>query len=70
MKFSMDWDGAGLENLSVEYIQGNASDFVVFIKSLGEAAQIKSIGGRGRWVVTREDGTQYIARPAEAEPKI
>lgn len=63
-----DWDGTGLENLEIEYIPGNAAEFVVFIQNLGDAAQIKSIEGHARWVITREDGMQYIARPWDVNP--
>lgn len=51
------------------YIKGGSSDFVVFIKSLGDKAELQGIDGKFRWVVTREDGTQYIARPEEANPE-
>lgn len=54
-------------DLEVVYIEGNASDFVVFIQGLKDKAQIHAIDGHMRWVVTREDGTQYVARPSEIE---
>ncbi len=53
--------------LPIEYIEGTGADFVVFIKGLGDKAQIKSIDGHARWIVTKEDGSQYIARPKEAQ---
>lgn len=49
----------------IVYVPGGASDFVVFIQALKDAAQLYSIEGHARWVVTREDGTEYIARPNE-----
>lgn len=54
--------------MEIEYVPGGDSDFVVFIKSLGDKAQMKSIDGHARWIVTREDETQYIARPWETNP--
>ncbi len=53
--------------LETEYIPGAGPDFVVFIKSLGDKAELCSIAGRARWVVKREDGTEYIARPIETK---
>lgn len=49
------------------YIPGGSADFVVFIDSQREKAELKSIEGHFRWVITREDGTQYIARPEDAK---
>lgn len=57
-----------MKDLPIEYIQGNSSDFVVFIQSLKDKARLESIDGHARWVVTRDDGTEYIARPIEAKP--
>lgn len=54
--------------LPIEYVAGAGPDFVVYINSLGEAAQLHSIKGYARWIVTREDGSKYIARPIEAKP--
>lgn len=48
------------------FIPGEAPDFVVFIKAQGEHAQLHAIEGHFRWVITREDGTRYIARPGNA----
>lgn len=55
--------------MDIEYIPGGAPDFIVFIKSLGDKALLKAVDGHFRWVITRDDGTQYIARPEEARPK-
>ncbi len=49
--------------LETEYIPGNDADFVVFVQSLKDKAQLKGIDGHFRWVIEREDGTKYIARP-------
>lgn len=54
------------ESLEIEYIKGSAADFVVFIQSLGDKATLKGIDGKFRWVITREDGSKYIARPESA----
>lgn len=53
--------------MEIEYIPGTGADFVVFIKSLGDKAELRGIDGHFRWVVTRDDGTQYICRPIEAK---
>lgn len=53
------------EGLETEYVPGTATDFIIFIQSLGDKANMKSIDGHARWVITREDGTKYIARPHE-----
>lgn len=53
--------------MNTEYIPGDSLAFVSFIKSLGDKAQLKVIDEKFRWIVTREDGTEYIARPQEAE---
>ena len=56
------------ENLPIEYISGDSLAFVTHIKSLGDKAILSNVDGHFRWVVTREDGTRYIARPEEAKP--
>ncbi len=40
-------------------------DFVAFIKEkgLGTKATLRNFDGHNRWVITEEDGTEYIARP-------
>lgn len=53
--------------LLIEYIVGGSADFVVFIQGLKDKAQLCSIGGKFRWVVKRDDGSEYIARPQETE---
>lgn len=57
------YDGPELET---EYIKGNDADFVVFIQRLKDKAELKNIGGKFRWIVEREDGSKYIARPQSA----
>lgn len=59
------WDSE-IGKLEVEYIPGTDSDFVVFVQSQGEKAQLKTTDGHFRWVVERENGTKYIARPNSA----
>lgn len=44
------------------YIPGTHADFVKFIRSLGDKAELRSNKGKFRWFVTREDGTEYIVR--------
>lgn len=60
---SLTYDGPPLET---EYIKGNDVDFVVFIQRLKDKAALKGIDGKFRWIVTRDDGTKYIARPESA----
>lgn len=50
------------------YIPGNGSDFVVFIQSQKDKAQLGVVDEKFRWVVERPDGTKYIARPEESKP--
>lgn len=54
-------------NMETRYIPGNASDFVVFIRSFGDNAELRGIDGHFRWVI-HEDGKEYIARPSEVRP--
>ncbi len=54
-------------DLPIEYIPGNDVEYVLFIKSLEGKAKLTGINGLFRWVVTREDGSQYIARPESAK---
>lgn len=54
------------EQLETIYIPGNDADFVVFIQGLRDKAALKSIDGKFRWLVEREDGSKYIARPQSA----
>lgn len=56
-----------LGKLDTVYIPGSDSDFVSFIQSLGDKANLKGIEGHFRWVVTKGDGTKYIARPENHE---
>ncbi len=60
-----DWIHDG-EELETNYVQGTDADFLEFIKSFGDKANVKSIDGHARWVIEREDGTKYIARPQSA----
>lgn len=58
-----------LNELPIEYIKGNSTDYVLFIQGLKDKAELKSVDGHARWVVTRDDGTRYIARPQDANEK-
>lgn len=53
--------------MEIKYIPD--TEFVIFIKQLGDKAQLKAIDGHFRWVVTGEDGIDYIARPEECRSK-
>ena len=53
-------------NLPIEYIPGNDTEFVLFVKGLKEKAELTNIDGHARWVVTKKDGSKYIARPESA----
>lgn len=54
-----------LGTLEEVVIEGASADFVVFIKSLGDKAELVVYGPHYQWLVTREGGTQYIAIPNE-----
>ncbi len=55
--------------LPIEYIKGNDTEFVIFVQSLRGKAELTNIGGKARWVITRDDGTKYIARPQSSKEK-
>lgn len=44
-------------------------EFVAFIKEqgVGDKANLKAIDGKFRWIITREDGSEYICRPQQDE---
>lgn len=48
---------------------GRETDFVLYIKGLGDKAELRGIDGHFRWIVTEADGTQFIARPDESKPE-
>lgn len=53
------------------YIEGDAAAFKAFIDAhyaTGTVA-LRGIEGKSRWVVTREDGTEFVARPWECNPQ-
>ena len=56
--------------METKYIPGDSVAFIKFIQELGigDKANLKTIEGKFRWVITAEDGTEYIARPEEADP--
>lgn len=53
--------------MEIVYIPGNDTEYVIFIQNLKEKATLTSIDGKQRWVVTRDDGTKYIARPESSK---
>ena len=54
--------------LPTEYIKGNDAEFVIFVQGLKDKAVLTNVKGKARWVITKEDGTKYIARPQSARP--
>lgn len=54
--------------MEIIYIPGEGPDFVVFIHQQGGKAQLTSIDGHFRWVITPEEGEPFIARPASEKP--
>lgn len=57
-----------LRDLPIKYIEGNGSDFVIFIQNKKDKARLESIDGHARWVVTEDDGSEVVYRPIEAKP--
>lgn len=53
--------------MKIKYIP--TKEFIHFIKSRGDKAQLKSIDGHFRWVISDEE-EEYIARPEEALEKV
>lgn len=47
------------------YISGDSLAFKVYIDEfyVSGKAELQSVEGKRRWVITREDGTKYIALP-------
>lgn len=60
-----------LNNMEIIYIDGDSLDFKKFIDEhyKDKTAELVGIDGKNRWVVTREDGSKYIARPIEVKDK-
>lgn len=56
--------------MEIIYIQGDSIAFKAFIDEhyADKSVELTAVDGHQRWVVTREDGTKYIARPEEAKP--
>lgn len=54
--------------MDVVYIAGTDADFVAFVKKqkMAGKARWESIDGHARWVITDENGKEYIARPVSA----
>lgn len=65
----MEWREATNEEkcLPIEYVAGDGEAFIKFVKGAGDAAQMVAVDGFFRWIITREDGTRYIARPENAK---
>ena len=55
--------------LEVVYIPGDAMAFKAFIDAhyADNTVELRGIGGKNRWVIKREDGSEYVARPEEAK---
>ena len=51
--------------MEVIYIEGDSMAFKKFIDEqyANKTVELQNVGGKNRWVVTRDDGTKYIARP-------
>ncbi len=55
--------------LEIVYIEGDFLAFKAFIDAryADNTVELVGIDGKNRWVITREDGTKYIARPISAK---
>lgn len=53
------------EDLEIVFIPGDALAFKAFIDKhyADKTVELVGIGGKNRWVVTRPDGSRYVARP-------
>lgn len=56
--------------MELEYIAGDSLAFKAFIDEHYKSGtvELRNIEGKNRWVVTREDGSQYVARPVSEKP--
>lgn len=56
-------------NLEVVEFEGNDIDFIIFVKGLRKEgkADLKIVNAKFKWVVTRDDGSQYILIPKQNE---
>lgn len=47
------------------YIEGDSMAFKAFIDAhyKDNTVELRNIRGRNRWVIKREDGSEYVARP-------
>ena len=52
------------------FIPGDSLAFKAFIDEhyKDNSVELRNIDGFNRWVVKREDGTEYVARPEESKP--
>lgn len=59
------------KDLETMYIPGDAAAFKVFIDEhyADKTVELVGIDGFSRWVITRADGSRYIARPSEVQSK-
>lgn len=57
--------------MEIVYIPGDSFAFKTFVDEhyADSTVQLENIEGHNRWVVTKEDGTKYIVRPEECEPR-
>ena len=50
-----------MTDMEIFYVPGTDADFVLYIAQ--HKARWEAVDGHFRWIITREDGTEYIARP-------
>ncbi len=55
--------------MEIIYIEGDSLAFKAFIDAQGTNASLRGIDGKNRWVIKREDGSEYVARPESANEK-
>jgi hypothetical protein len=51
--------------METKYIGSNSVEFKAYTDE--HKAELRAIDGHFRWVITREDGTEYIVRPLECK---
>lgn len=56
--------------MEIVYISGDSAAFKTFIDEhyKSDTVELRNIEGKNRWVVTRADGSQYVARPMSEKP--
>lgn len=57
------------KDLDIIYIEGDGLAFKAFIDEhyKDNTVELVGIDGKNRWVITRPDGSKYIARPESAK---